>query len=266
MNGVPVLPAASPPPAIELRDVTMSYGQRVVLQGTTLSIASGSVVVLIGASGSGKSTLLRCVAGLEQIQDGEILVEGVTLQRGGCTKRERRALHKSSAHLRDEVGMVFQQFNLFPHMTALENVVFPQVKGRRHPRAESTQHAMELLASVGLAEHVNKHPDQLSGGQQQRVAIARALALKPRIMLFDEATSALDPELVGEVLNVMRTLAHEGMTMLIVTHEMGFAREVADRAVFMDGGRIVEDASPEVIFNNPTQERTREFLARLLDH
>jgi ABC-type polar amino acid transport system ATPase subunit len=252
--------------AIELRNVSMAYGTRTVLQDTSLTVDAGSVVVLIGASGSGKSTLLRCIAGLEQIQRGEILVEGTVLQRGGSSNRQRRALRKSSAHLREEVGMVFQQFNLFPHLTALENVVFPQVKARKLSKVEATLKGRELLASVGLADHEDAHPAQLSGGQQQRVAIARALALKPRIMLFDEATSALDPELVGEVLTVMRTLAHEGMTMLVVTHEMGFAQEVADRVIFMDGGSILEDATPNVIFNHPTQERTKEFLARLLDH
>jgi ABC-type polar amino acid transport system ATPase subunit len=236
-----------------------------VLQDTTLKVASGSVVVLIGASGSGKSTLLRCVAGLEQIQQGEILIEGTVTQRGGSGKQERRALYKSSAHLREEVGMVFQHFNLFPHMTALQNVVFPQVKTKNLSQEKATEQAKEMLKAVGLGDHEGAYPANLSGGQQQRVAIARALALKPRIMLFDEATSALDPELVGEVLNVMRGLARDGMTMLVVTHEMGFAREVADRVIFMDGGRILEEGKPEEIFNNPTEARTREFLARLLD-
>jgi ABC-type polar amino acid transport system ATPase subunit len=252
--------------AIELRRVSMAYGTRTVLQDTTLDVASGSVVVLIGASGSGKSTLLRCVAGLEQIQEGEILIEGTVTQRGGSGKAEKRALDRSSAHLREEVGMVFQHFNLFPHMTALQNVVFPQVKTKKLSQSVATEQAKAMLQSVGLGEHEGAYPANLSGGQQQRVAIARALALKPRIMLFDEATSALDPELVGEVLNVMRALAKDGMTMLVVTHEMGFAREVADRVVFMDGGRILEEGKPDVIFNNPTEGRTREFLARLLDH
>jgi polar amino acid transport system ATP-binding protein len=251
--------------AIELREVCMAYGSRTVLQDTTLKVASGSVVVLIGASGSGKSTLLRCVAGLEQIQQGEILIEGTVTQRGGSGKQERRALYKSSAHLREEVGMVFQHFNLFPHMTALQNVVFPQVKTKNLSQEKATEQAKEMLKAVGLGDHEGAYPANLSGGQQQRVAIARALALKPRIMLFDEATSALDPELVGEVLNVMRGLARDGMTMLVVTHEMGFAREVADRVIFMDGGRILEEGKPEEIFNNPTEARTREFLARLLD-
>jgi ABC-type polar amino acid transport system ATPase subunit len=243
----------------------MAYDSRTVLQDTTLQVASGSVVVLIGASGSGKSTLLRCVAGLEQIQLGEILIEGTVTQRGGSGKQERRALYKSSAHLREEVGMVFQHFNLFPHMTALQNVVFPQVKTKNLSQEKATEQAKEMLKAVGLGDHEGAYPANLSGGQQQRVAIARALALKPRIMLFDEATSALDPELVGEVLNVMRGLAKDGMTMLVVTHEMGFAREVADRVIFMDGGRILEEGKPEEIFNNPTEPRTREFLARLLD-
>ena len=252
--------------AIELRNVTMAYGTRTVLQETDLEVAVGSVVVLIGASGSGKSTLLRCVAGLEQIQHGEILIEGMVTQRGGSARAERRELARSTAHLRQEVGMVFQHFNLFPHMTALRNVVFPQVKTKGLSKEEATEKARALLKTVGLGDHEGAYPANLSGGQQQRVAIARALALNPRIMLFDEATSALDPELVGEVLTVMRSLANEGMTMLVVTHEMGFAREVADRVVFMDGGRILEEGTPDVIFNNPTQPRTREFLARLLDH
>jgi polar amino acid transport system ATP-binding protein len=252
--------------AIELKDVAMSYGSRTVLKGTSLQVAPGSVVVLIGASGSGKSTLLRCVAGLEQIDTGEILIEGTVTQRGGSSKRERRALHKSSAQFRDEVGMVFQHFNLFPHMTALQNVVYAQVKARKISKDVATERATTLLQSVGLGEHTGAFPANLSGGQQQRVAIARALALKPRIMLFDEVTSALDPELVGEVLAVMKGLAHEGMTMLVVTHEMGFASEVADRVIFMDEGRILEEGKPDVIFRNPTQARTKAFLARLLDH
>jgi ABC-type polar amino acid transport system ATPase subunit len=252
--------------AIDLRNVTMAYGTRTVLEATDLTVAPGSVVVLIGASGSGKSTLLRCVAGLEQIQHGEILIEGMVTQRGGSAKAERRALSRSSAHLRQEVGMVFQHFNLFPHMTALQNVVFPQVKTKGRSKPEAVENAKALLAKVGLGDHEEAYPANLSGGQQQRVAIARALALNPRIMLFDEATSALDPELVGEVLTVMRSLAKQGMTMLVVTHEMGFAQEVADRVVFMDGGRILEEGAPDVIFNNPSQPRTREFLARLLDH
>jgi ABC-type polar amino acid transport system ATPase subunit len=252
--------------AIELRQVSMAYGSRTVLQDTSLQVATGSVVVLIGASGSGKSTLLRCVAGLEQIQQGEILIEGTVTQRGGCSRSERRELERSSAHLRQEVGMVFQHFNLFPHMTALQNVVFPQVKTKKLSESEATEQAKAMLKTVGLGDHESAYPASLSGGQQQRVAIARALALKPRVMLFDEATSALDPELVGEVLTVMRSLAKDGMTMLVVTHEMGFAREVADRVIFMDGGRILEEGAPDVIFNSPTQTRTREFLARLLDH
>jgi ABC-type polar amino acid transport system ATPase subunit len=266
MSDIETSPVINESDAIELRQVTMAYGSRTVLQDTTLGVATGSVVVLIGASGSGKSTLLRCVAGLERIQQGEILIEGTVTQRGGSGKREKRALTRSSAHLRQEVGMVFQHFNLFPHMTALQNVVFPQVKTKNLSQAEATEKAKTLLKTVGLGDHEGAYPANLSGGQQQRVAIARSLALNPRIMLFDEATSALDPELVGEVLTVMRSLAKEGMTMLVVTHEMGFAREVADRVIFMDAGRILEEGAPDVIFNNPTQPRTREFLARLLDH
>ena len=249
--------------AIELKHVVKSYGPRDVLRGIDLQVAESSVLVLIGASGSGKSTLLRCVAGLERINGGEIFIEGQLTQT--ADKRQRGQAAKAAHLIRREVGMVFQQFNLFPHMTALNNVTLALRTVRGMSRADADVQAKELMARVGLEQHLGSYPHQLSGGQQQRVAIARALALRPRTMLFDEATSALDPELVGEVLTVMRQLADEGMTMLIVTHEMGFAREVADRVIFMDGGDVVEDSTPDRIFTSPSHERTRLFLHRLLN-
>lgn len=251
-------------PAIELRSVAKAYGDREVLRKIDLTVPESSVLVLIGASGSGKSTLLRCIAGLERINAGEILVEDEVVQT--ADRRQRGEVAKAARLIRREVGMVFQQFNLFPHMTALANVTLAMRTVRRMSSTAAEASAKELMARVGLEHHLGSYPHQLSGGQQQRVAIARALALRPRIMLFDEATSALDPELVGEVLRVMRQLAEEGMTMLIVTHEMGFARDVADRVIFMDSGEIVEDSDPEQIFSNPSHDRTRAFLHRLLDH
>lgn len=249
--------------AIELKQVAKAYSDREVLRSIDLQVPESSVLVLIGASGSGKSTLLRCVAGLERINAGEILIEGQVVQT--ADKRRRGEAAKASRLIRREVGMVFQQFNLFPHMTALNNVTLAMRTVRGVGRSDAVVQAKELMARVGLEQHLDSFPQQLSGGQQQRVAIARALALRPRIMLFDEATSALDPELVGEVLTVMRQLAGEGMTMLIVTHEMAFARDVADRVIFMDGGEVVEDSSPDQIFTNPSHQRTRAFLHRLLD-
>jgi len=256
--------ASAGPPAIKLNGVHMSYGDVPVLRGIDLQVDVGEVVVLIGASGSGKSTLLRCVAGLEAIQAGEILIEGACLQRGTTSRGERKRQLKASSEVRGEVGMVFQHFNLFPHMTALHNVTYAQVRARGVDAIQATAVARELLTRVGLEEQLDSYPARLSGGQQQRVAIARALALKPRIMLFDEVTSALDPELVGEVLAVMQALAEDGMTMLVVTHEMSFAREVADRVVFMDAGTIIEEGKPAAIFRRPTEPRTREFLSRML--
>ncbi|MCX6427910.1 MAG: amino acid ABC transporter ATP-binding protein [Actinobacteria bacterium] len=249
--------------AIELLSVSSAYGNRKVLRNVDLQVASGSVLVLIGASGSGKSTMLRCIAGLEKISDGTIAIEGQVIHRGGETRRKKK--NDPSNLLRREVGMVFQQFNLFPHLNALANVVLAIEKVRKMSHNEAKVLAESLLLRVGLEGHMESFPDQLSGGQQQRVAIARALAMKPRIMLFDEVTSALDPELVGEVLKVMRQLAADGMTMIIVTHEMGFARDVADRVIFMDEGEIVEDADPNIIFTNPREERTQAFLRRLID-
>lgn len=234
-----------------------------MLKGIDLAVAPGEVVVVIGASGSGKSTLLRCVAGLELITDGEIVIEGTPVQRAEG-KRAKRLL-PGAREVRSEVGMVFQSFNLFPHMTVLGNVsLAPRIVRKLDPR-EAREAAAAVLDQVGLGEYAKAHPGELSGGQQQRVAIARALSMKPRIMLFDEVTSALDPELVGEVLKVMRQLALEGMTMIVITHEMTFARDVADRVVFMDEGVVVEQGPPDVLLSDPRADRTRAFLSRLLE-
>ena len=251
-------------PAIELVRVSKAFGQRLVLRNLDLAIGEAEVVVVIGGSGSGKSTLLRCIAGLELIDDGEIRIEGTPVQRA-ASRRRNRGLLRAAGLLRQEVGMVFQHFNLFPHMTARQNVALALRLVRRMPRQEAGAVAEAMLQRVALGSYRDAYPDQLSGGQQQRVAIARALAMHPRIMLFDEVTSALDPELVGEVLKVMRQLATEGMTMIVVTHEMGFARDVADRVLFMDQGAIVEAGDPEAIFVAPQHTRTRAFLSRLLE-
>ena len=249
--------------AVTLRHVAKSYGRTLVLKEFDLDVFAGEVLVIIGASGSGKSTLLRCVAGLERIDSGEVAINGEVIQRAGMKMRIVRRRSAVEGHHR--VGMVFQQFNLFPHMTVLENVRLGLRIVQRKSGGEATSMAQEALGQVGLRDHESKYPGQLSGGQQQRVAIARALALRPEVMLFDEVTSALDPELVGEVLKVMRNLATAGMTMIVVTHEMGFARDVADRVVFMDNGVIVEEGTPAEVFSNPRQERTRVFFRRLLE-
>ena len=217
-------------------------------------IKKGEVVVVIGPSGSGKSTFLRCLNRLEDIDSGEIIIDGVNIYDKNVNINK----------IREEVGMVFQLFNLFPHKTVLENVTLAQIVVRKRSKKEATDIARKLLNKVGILEKENAYPSQLSGGQQQRVAIARALAMQPKIMLFDEATSALDPEMIGEVLDVMKTLAREGMTMVVVTHEMGFAREVSDRVIFMDGGQIVEEGTAEHFFTNPTHERTKLFLSQIL--
>jgi len=217
-------------------------------------IKKGEVVVIIGPSGSGKSTFLRCLNRLEEIDSGEILIDGVNIH------DKRANINK----IREEIGMVFQLFHLFPHKTVLQNVTLAQVLVRKKSKAEAVETARGLLEKVGILEKENVYPSQLSGGQQQRVAIARALAMRPKIMMFDEATSALDPEMIGEVLDVMKTLAREGMTMAVVTHEMGFAREVSDRVIFMDNGQIVEEGTPEHFFVNPTNERTKLFLSQIL--
>lgn len=237
---------------VRLEGVRKSFGDNLVLDGVDLSVDPGEVLVIIGPSGSGKSTLLRCVNLLEPIQAGRILLEGEEITRKGV----------NVSAIRQRIGIVFQQFNLFPQLTALDNLTLAARRIRKIPRREAEARAHELLASVGLEEKAHQHPHQLSGGQQQRVAIARALMMEPHVMLFDEVTSALDPELVGEVLVVMRNLARDGMTMLIVTHEMQFAKEVGDRVVFMDGGKIVEEGPPRDVLDNPKEERTQQFLRR----
>ncbi|MDO6406847.1 MAG: amino acid ABC transporter ATP-binding protein [Pantoea sp.] len=241
--------------AITLSRITKSFGSTQVLKEISLDVSPGEVLVLIGASGSGKSTVLRIMSGLETADGGEIWVNDVPLH---DTKRSREIC--------GHVGMVFQQFNLFPHKTALGNVTLALIKAQKLSEAEANKRGMAALTRVGLAERAHHYPAQLSGGQQQRVAIARALAVEPKIMFFDEATSALDPELVGEVMEVMRSLAREGMTMVVVTHEMGFARKTADRVVFMDQGVIAEQGSPEQIFVHPQNPRTQQFLSRVLEH
>jgi polar amino acid transport system ATP-binding protein len=242
--------------AIRFKGVNKWFGPLHVLRDIDLEVQAGEVVVVCGPSGSGKSTLIRCVNRLEPVQEGEVLVHGESVTAPGV----------NLSRLRAEVGMVFQSFNLFPHMTALENVVLAPMKVKGLPRGEAERIARELLARVRIPEKAANHPANLSGGQQQRVAIARALAMQPRIMLFDEPTSALDPEMINEVLEVMTDLAGEGMTMMVVTHEMGFARRVAHRVVFMDGGQVVEDQPPEAFFAAPRSERAREFLSKILSH
>ncbi|PYM22986.1 MAG: peptide ABC transporter ATP-binding protein [Candidatus Rokuibacteriota bacterium] len=239
---------------VQARDVEKYYGAFRALRGVSLDVREGEVVVICGPSGSGKSTLLRAINGLERIQGGDIVVDGMSV-------RDPRTDLK---RLRSEVGMVFQSFNLYPHMTALRNITLAPIKVRRLRREEAEAVAHELLRKVGIPEKAASYPAELSGGQQQRVAIARALAMRPKVMLFDEATSALDPEVIHEVLNVMLDLAREGMTMVVVTHEMGFAREVADRVVFMDEGVIVETGDPKTFFGSPREERTRRFLDKIL--
>lgn len=248
-------------PIIAIQNLSKSYGPVKVLHDVSLTVATGEVVVIIGASGSGKSTLIRCINGLERFGAGAIEVDGSRL-----IPSEARRNAGQLKDIRREVGMVFQQFNLFPHKTVLENVSLAPIQVRKWQKSRAETAAMRLLERVGLRDHVHKYPAQLSGGQQQRVAIARSLAMEPRVMLFDEPTSALDPEMVGEVLEVMRGLAREGMTMIIVTHEMGFAREVADRVIFIDHGRVLEEGPPAAIFDTPRQERTKLFLSRVLKH
>nr|WP_255703081.1 MULTISPECIES: amino acid ABC transporter ATP-binding protein [unclassified Serratia (in: enterobacteria)] len=230
------------------------FGESHVLRGISCQIAANEVVCVIGPSGSGKSTFLRCINALETLSGGEIEVNGFAVH------DQKTDLNK----MRESVGMVFQRFNLFPHMTVLENIIMAPVSVKKLPRAEAITQAEQLLRKVGLLDKIDAYPNSLSGGQQQRVAIARALAMEPKIMLFDEPTSALDPELVGEVLAVMKSLAHEGMTMVVVTHEMGFAREVADRVLFIDQGIIQEEGVPQQIFSHPTNPRTQAFLSKVL--
>ncbi|MFY0991621.1 amino acid ABC transporter ATP-binding protein [Halomonas sp. C05BenzN] len=242
-----------------MEKVNKHFGSLHVLKDIDLEIQPGEVVVVIGASGSGKSTLIRCINGLEEFQQGHIEVDGNELLPNG---KSARALQR----IRTEVGMVFQQFNLFPHLSVLDNVILAPMKVRGWSRTDAIETAERLLERVGISDQSAKHPGQLSGGQQQRVALARALAMEPRLMLFDEPTSALDPEMIGEVLDAMRELAKEGMTMVIVTHEMGFAREVADRVIFIHQGEIVEQGSPEKLFDTPQNPRTQHFLSRVLKH
>ncbi|MCC6602543.1 MAG: amino acid ABC transporter ATP-binding protein [Anaerolineae bacterium] len=241
---------------IVIQDLHKYFGHIEAVKGVDLTIHQGEVVVIIGPSGSGKSTVLRCINHLETPTSGGIYIEGLHLEDKKTNINEVRA----------EVGMVFQQFNLFPHLTALENVTIAQRLVRKRDKAEAERIGMEQLARVGIPEKANAYPRQLSGGQQQRVAIARSLAMNPKIMLFDEPTSALDPEMIKEVLDVMLDLAKEGMTMVVVTHEMGFARAAAGRMVFMDGGQVVEIASPEELYNNPQHQRTKLFLSKILTH
>ncbi|MDU2805173.1 MAG: amino acid ABC transporter ATP-binding protein [Veillonella sp.] len=238
---------------IKLENVHKSFGKNEVLKGINLHIKQGQVVVIIGPSGSGKSTVLRTMNYLEEPTSGKVIVDGMDLS-------DKKKLND----VRAEVGMVFQNFNLFPHMTVMENLTLAQTKVRKTSMEEAKKIGQALLDRVGLADKANAYPDSLSGGQKQRVAIARALAMKPKVMLFDEPTSALDPEMVSEVLDVMKSLAEEGMTMVIVTHEMGFAKKVADRVLFVDGGLILEDNTPERVFDAPTNERTKSFLDKIL--
>ncbi len=238
------------------RDVHKWYGDFEALRGISLTVRRGEVIVIIGPSGSGKSTFIRTINRLEEHQQGEIIVDGITLTHD----------IRNIAEVRREVGMVFQQFNLFPHLTVLENIMLAPVNVRKWTREQAEERARHWLQRVGIPEQADKYPGQLSGGQQQRVAIARTLAMEPLILMFDEPTSALDPEMIKEVLDVMRDLATSGYTILAVTHEMGFARTVADRVIFMDGGLIVEENTPEDFFANPTNERTKQFLSQILSH
>ncbi len=239
---------------IEIADVRKRFGRHEVLKGVSLSVAKGEVVVILGPSGSGKSTLLRSINGLETIEGGSIAVDGVRVH------DSRETLHR----VRQLTGMVFQQFNLFPHRTVLRNITMAPIHVQKKPRAEAEEIARKLLDKVGLPDKADAYPSRLSGGQQQRVAIARALAMNPKVMLFDEPTSALDPELIKEVLDVMKELAKEGMTMIVVTHEIGFAKEVADKVVFIDDGMKIEEATTDRFFSSPTHERTKLFLSKIL--
>jgi polar amino acid transport system ATP-binding protein len=264
LDAAGLAPLATEDEVVQATDVHKWYGSLHVLKGVSLTVRRGEVVVIIGPSGSGKTTFVRCLNHLEEIQQGRIIVNGALIgyrERGGKLVKDRE---RNIARQRREIGMVFQRFNLFHHMTALGNIIEAPIRVRGMGEAEATEMARALLARVGLANKESSYPAQLSGGQQQRVAIARALAMRPKLMLFDEATSALDPEMIGEVLEVMQELAREGMTMVVVTHEMGFAREVGTRVVMMDAGQVVEEAPPEQLFTAPTQARTQAFLSKVL--
>lgn len=249
---------------IEYKNIFKNFGDLEVLKGIDLSIAEKEVVCVIGPSGSGKSTLLRCLNHLERISAGQIFVEGELIDSNDFGKNQMKVSHQKMSEICSELGMVFQRFNLFPHLTVLENVISGPTIVKKESKETIIPYAEELLNLVGLSQKRDEYPSRLSGGQQQRVAIARALAMKPKIMLFDEPTSALDPELVGEVLEVMKKLARDGMTMIVVTHEMGFAREVADRVIFMDEGVIVEEGKPKEFFDNPKTERAKAFLRKIV--
>ncbi len=255
---------SAPTPMVNAEGVHKRFGRQEVLKGITLEVAQGEVLCLLGPSGSGKSTLLRCINHLEKINAGRLWVDGELVGYRQVGERLHELRESEVARKRAEIGMVFQHFNLFPHMTALENLTCAPVCVKDVPRERARERGRELLERVGLGDRADAYPAQLSGGQQQRVAIARALAMEPKLMLFDEPTSALDPELVGDVLGVMKQLAGDGMTMVVVTHEIGFAREVADTVVFMDGGVVVESGKPAEVLANPRHERTRAFLSKVL--
>jgi polar amino acid transport system ATP-binding protein len=264
LSAIGGVPTPSTDTVVQATDVHKWFGKLHVLKGVSMTVMRQEVVVVIGASGSGKTTFIRCVNHLEKIQQGRIVVNGHLIGYRESSGKLVEDKEKNIARQRQEIGMVFQRFNLFPHMTALENIIEAPVHVRGMARDEAIGVGRTLLERVGLAEKADTYPGQLSGGQQQRVAIARALAMKPALMLFDEPTSALDPEMIGEVLDVMKELAREGMTMIVVTHEMGFAREVADRVFFMDEGQIVEEGTPEQCFDDPVQDRTKAFLSKIL--
>jgi len=251
-------------PIIRIIDVKKSFGRDEVLRGITFDVSPSSVLCLAGPSGSGKSTLLRCINQLESIDSGQIFVEDELVGYKRTNSKIYEAKESELAYFRSKVGMVFQQFNLFPHMTVMENIIEAPLRVQKRVRSEAIAHAKEMLSRVGLAEKADAYPRQLSGGQQQRVAIARALAMRPKVMLFDEPTSALDPEMVGEVLAVMRELAEDGMTMIVVTHELGFAREVGDTIMFMDGGVVIEHGDAKAVLSNPQHSRTRAFVESIL--
>ncbi len=251
-------------PMVEADRVSKSFGSNQVLKSISLTVGRGEVMCLVGPSGSGKSTFLRCINHLEQVDAGRLRVDGELVGYREKGDRLHELKPREAAFQRRDIGMVFQRFNLFPHMTALENIIEAPIRVKRVPKSQAVARARELLARVGLGDKADAYPAHLSGGQQQRVAIARALAMDPKLMLFDEPTSALDPELVGEVLDVMKKLAQDGMTMIVVTHEMGFAREVADSLVFMDGGVVVESGDPREVLKSPQHQRTKAFLSKVL--